>query len=52
MRGSNYVCVCVVHLLQVVTQADPDLMALHCQEIGGKDFESVEIKAKASQFIA
>lgn len=25
--------------LQVITQADPDLVALHCQEIGGKDFE-------------
>ena len=24
---------------QVITQADPDLVALHCQEIGGKDFE-------------
>lgn len=26
--------------LQVVVQADPDLVALHCQEIGGKDFET------------
>ena len=25
---------------QVVDQADPDLVALHCQEIGGKDFET------------
>lgn len=25
--------------LQVISQADPDLVALHCQEIGGKDFE-------------
>lgn len=24
---------------QVISQADPDLVALHCQEIGGKDFE-------------
>ena len=24
----------------MVEQADPDLVALHCQEIGGKDFES------------
>jgi len=23
-----------------VEQADPDLVALHCQEIGGKDFET------------
>ena len=28
------------HFTQVVEQADPDLVALHCQEIGGKDFES------------
>lgn len=21
-------------------QADPDLVALHCQEVGGKDFEA------------
>ena len=26
--------------LQLIVQADPDLVALHCQEIGGKDFES------------
>ena len=25
--------------MQVISQADPDLVALHCQEIGGKDFE-------------
>ena len=25
---------------KVVVQADPDLVALHCQEIGGKDFET------------
>jgi inositol-1,4,5-trisphosphate 5-phosphatase len=24
---------------KVISQADPDLVALHCQEIGGKDFE-------------
>jgi inositol-1,4,5-trisphosphate 5-phosphatase len=24
---------------KVVVQADPDLVALHCQEVGGKDFE-------------
>ena len=23
----------------MISQADPDLVALHCQEIGGKDFE-------------
>ncbi len=39
-------------LIQVVTQADPDLVALHCQEIGGKDFDASDIKPKASRFIA
>lgn len=24
--------------LQMVTDNDPDIIALHCQEIGGKDF--------------
>ena len=28
-----------LYSLQVILQADPDLVALHCQEIGGKDFE-------------
>ena len=28
-----------MHFVQVISQADPDLVALHCQEIGGKDFE-------------
>ncbi|XP_064382136.1 inositol polyphosphate-5-phosphatase A-like isoform X2 [Halichondria panicea] len=29
----------LVELEKVIVQADPDLVALHCQEIGGKDFE-------------
>ena len=31
---------------QVVVQADPDLVALHCQEVGGKDFEICMPKVK------
>ena len=31
---------------QVVTQADADLVALHCQEIGGKEFELTMPKVK------
>lgn len=33
-------------LPQVVIQADPDLVALHCQEVGGKDFEICMPKVK------
>jgi inositol-1,4,5-trisphosphate 5-phosphatase len=29
----------LVEFEKVIAQADPDLVALHCQEIGGKDFE-------------
>ena len=35
--------------VQVVLQADPDLVALHCQEVGGKDFEIC--MPKVSEFI-
>ena len=30
----------------MVIQADPDLVALHCQEVGGKDFEICMPKVK------
>ena len=33
-------------LPQVVVQADPDLVALHCQEVGGKEFETCMPKVK------
>ena len=33
-------CVRFFFATQLVEQADPDFVALHCQEIGGKDFES------------
>lgn len=35
-----------IPLSQVVIQADPDLVALHCQEVGGKDFEICMPKVK------
>lgn len=35
-----------VSFVQVVVQADPDLVALHCQEVGGKDFEICMPKVK------
>ena len=35
-----------VLFVQVVVQADPDLVALHCQEVGGKDFEICMPKVK------
>ena len=41
----HYVLYSYVHP-QVVVQADPDLVALHCQEVGGKDFEICMPKVK------
>ena len=43
MKGVTAV---IPSLVQVVVQADPDLVALHCQEVGGKDFEICMPKVK------
>ena len=43
----SVLCFCIVFViffLQVVLLHSPDVLAIHCQEMGGKDFDAAMLK--------